>query len=193
MAFTYLTLPQLAKLAGVRPDDIRFYIERGLLQGTTGRRSRRDDRGFRQEHLDRLRFIQRALAYGLSVDAIARFVDPYRMTTCNDVYRIAVAELEALRRARGSEDPTVMQLEGLVDRCAGIGGSKDCSILATLKGDAGMADAHLSQRGEEFDAGFQAPARRRPAPNSTELRSASENPSSIGGAPAHRRLGKFPK
>lgn len=94
MAFTYLTLPQLAKLAGVRPDDIRFYIERGLLQGTTGRRSRRDDRGFRQEHLDRLRFIQRALAYGLSVDAIARFVDPYRMTTCNDVYRIAVAELE---------------------------------------------------------------------------------------------------
>jgi DNA-binding transcriptional MerR regulator len=86
MPVEYFTLPQLADAAGVRPKDIQRYRERGLLPDTMRRPSRQGDRAFTRAHLDRLRFIKRALAYGFSLDAIAQFVSYDRILTCNDVY-----------------------------------------------------------------------------------------------------------
>lgn len=68
---------------------MRFYRDRRLLQPPTRQRSRRDDFAYQQEHVDRLRFIGRALSYGLSLDAIAQLVDDVRLWTCNDVYRLS--------------------------------------------------------------------------------------------------------
>jgi DNA-binding transcriptional MerR regulator len=115
-------------------DDVRFYRDRGLLQPPKRRRSRTDDFAYQQEHVARLRFIGRALGYGLSLDAIAQLVDDGRLLTCNDVYRLSVRQLEELRRKNGPQDAAAAAFEKLIASCRRIGGRRDCQILAGLAG-----------------------------------------------------------
>jgi DNA-binding transcriptional MerR regulator len=63
-----LHIGQLAKLAGVRPDTVRFYEREGLLP-----RPERSAAGYRvydQAAVKRLRFIRRAQTLGFSLDEI---------------------------------------------------------------------------------------------------------------------------
>jgi MerR family copper efflux transcriptional regulator len=132
MAVQAFTLTQLARAAGMSVDQVRFYRDQGLLPPPKRLRGRTDDVGFVAEHLDRLRFIQRALLCGFSVDDIAVLVDAQALLTCNDVYRMSHARLEELRRASGCDDARVNALEELIDTCPGKGGRKDCPILIAL-------------------------------------------------------------
>jgi DNA-binding transcriptional MerR regulator len=133
MASEAFTLAQLARAVGMSVDQVRFYKDRGLLPPPRRRRSRSDDHGFLEEHLDRLRFIQRAIAYGYSVENIAEFVNEQGLVTCNDVYRISLARLDELRSAFGSKDPMVKTLEKLIGSCSTKGGRNDCEILIALE------------------------------------------------------------
>jgi DNA-binding transcriptional MerR regulator len=113
-------------------DDVQFYRDIGLLL-PPGRQPRRSgDFAFHAEHVERLCFIQRAIAFGFFLEDIQRFVDETNLVTCNDVYHIALHRLGEYRRARSSGHPTVIALERLIASCAGKGGRRDCQILATL-------------------------------------------------------------
>jgi DNA-binding transcriptional MerR regulator len=116
-------------------NDVRFYRECGLLQPPRRQRGRTDDLAFQVEHMERLRFIQRALTHGFFLEDIERFVDEANLVTCNDVLRIAVHRLAEYRIARSSGHPKVIALEKLIASCGGIGARRDCQILATLAKD----------------------------------------------------------
>lgn len=132
MASGPFTLVQLADAVGMSLADVRFYRDCGLLQPPRRQRGRTDDVRFDAAHVQRLRFIQRALAYGFAHDDIARLMDEAGLGTCNDVYRLSVQRLEELRRDRGTDDATARALEELIATCAGVGPRSDCGILAVL-------------------------------------------------------------
>jgi DNA-binding transcriptional MerR regulator len=127
--------------------DVKSCKKRGLLQPP--RRSARRYKGhdwrkgfgYFQEHLERLRFVSRALAYGFSFEAIERLVTTTGLVTCRDVLIIADAELERLRGLAAPDSPGVAALTQLRDRCTGIGGRKDCAIYVALAGDGPLEPA----------------------------------------------------
>jgi MerR family transcriptional regulator, mercuric resistance operon regulatory protein len=131
MASGPFTLAALARAAGMGIDDVRFYRDRGLLQPARRRPGRSDDFAFQTDHLDRLHFIARALAYGLTLEDIAQLVDPASLMTCGDVCDLAERRLEQIRQS-GAEAPGAAALAQLLDDCAGVGSRNDCAILATL-------------------------------------------------------------
>ncbi len=88
-----LHIGQLAKLAGVRPDTVRFYEHDGLLA-----RPERSAAGYRiydEAALKRLRFIKRAQALGFSLDEIRRILSlrGRGKETCRCVIAMAEATL----------------------------------------------------------------------------------------------------
>jgi DNA-binding transcriptional MerR regulator len=88
MASEPLTLAGLAKASGVSIDAVRFYRDSGLLQPPHRVRGRGDNFAFRIEHVERLKFIRRSLACGLTHEDIGALVDPAVLATCGDVYAI---------------------------------------------------------------------------------------------------------
>ena len=88
-----LLIGQLAKLAGVKTDTVRFYERNGLLS-----RPDRTQAGYRvydSAALDRLRFIKRAQAIGFSLDEIHRILNlrGHGKETCRCVVAMAEATL----------------------------------------------------------------------------------------------------
>jgi|SRR5690242_5218218 DNA-binding transcriptional MerR regulator len=132
MASELFTLAQLARAVGMSVDDVQFYRDCGLLQPPRRQCRRTDDLAFHVEHIERLRFIQRAIAHGFFLEDIERFVDETALVTCNDVYRISVDRLAEYRKARRPGHPIVVALEMLVASCGRVGGRKDCQIVASL-------------------------------------------------------------
>ena len=132
MASGPFTLVELARAVGMSVDDVRFYGECGLLQPPRRQDGGTDDLAFQTDHVERLRFIQRAIAHGFLLEDIERFVDETAPVTCNDVYRISVDRLAEYRKARRPGHPIVVALEMLVASCGRVGGRKDCQIVASL-------------------------------------------------------------
>lgn len=104
-----LLIGQLAKLAGVKPDSVRFYERSGLLPKAA--RSASGYRTYAPAALNRLRFIKRAQTLGFSLDEVRRILSLQGQgnATCRSVLAIAEATLEeteiklkALRKFRDS-------------------------------------------------------------------------------------------
>ena len=134
MASGPFTLAQLAKAAGMSIDDVRSYRDQRLLQAPRRKRSRTDDFAFQAEHLERLRFIKRALEHGLTAADIAQLVDPSSLLTCGDVYAVAARRLEQIRASGGTDTPVAAALAKLIDTCPRVGPRKTCGILVALAG-----------------------------------------------------------
>lgn len=84
---------RLAKLAGVRPDTIRFYERTGLLPKPG--RSPNGYRTYGKPALDEIRFIRKAQSLGFSLDEIRRILNLRGQgeTTCRCVMAMAEATL----------------------------------------------------------------------------------------------------
>ena len=104
-----LLIGQLARLAGVKPDSVRFYERSGLLPKPD--RSAGGYRIYDPAALNRLRFIKQAQALGFSLDEVQRILrlQGQGSATCRSVLAIAEATLEeteiklkALRKFRDS-------------------------------------------------------------------------------------------
>lgn len=127
-----LTIGQVAHLAGVHVETVRFYERRGLLAEPERRAS-----GYRQYGMDvvtRLLFIRRAKGLGFSLkeiaDLMALRLDPGATRT--DVRKrteAKIADIEAkindLQRMRAA-------LVKLATSCRGHGTVSDCPILEAL-------------------------------------------------------------
>lgn len=88
-----LLIGQLAKLAGVKPDTVRFYERSGLLP-----RAKRSPAGYRvyeEAAAQQLRFVKKAQALGFSLDEIRRILSlrGRGTQTCQCVVRMAEATL----------------------------------------------------------------------------------------------------
>ena len=133
MASGPFTLVQLADAVGMSEQDVRFYRDRSLLPPPRRRRGRSGDVAYHQEHVDRLLFISRALAYGFSFNDIAGLVGQ-NLLTCADVYRLAGKRVEKLKRLMGPDAP-IAPLEHIMKKCSGVGSRSDCHILAVLSAE----------------------------------------------------------
>jgi MerR family mercuric resistance operon transcriptional regulator len=132
MVMNSLTIGQLAKIAGVGVETVRFYERKGLLAEPNRRPS-----GYRQygeEVVNRLRFIKRAKELGFTLneikDLLSLRLDP--TTTCADVKERAEekiddieAKIRTLRRMKNA-------LVKVTKACSGRGGTSECPILEAL-------------------------------------------------------------
>lgn len=88
-----LRIGQLAGLAGVKTDSVRFYERSGLLPKPV--RSANGYRTYDEAALKRLRFIKRAQSFGFSLDEVRRILglQGQGSTKCRTVLAIAEATL----------------------------------------------------------------------------------------------------
>jgi DNA-binding transcriptional MerR regulator len=105
---TMLLIGRLAKLAGVKPDTVRYYERVGLLPKADRKRS--GYRVYDEAALRRLRFIKKAQVLGFSLDEIRRILSlrGHGNETCRCVISIAEDTLsetaEKLRQLRQFHD-----------------------------------------------------------------------------------------
>jgi len=115
-----LTIGQVATATGVPAKTIRYYEAVGVL-----RRASRTSAGYRQygeAELERVRFVRRARALGLSLGQVRELVEALEGnagTGVRPVLRSLVRrQLAAVRRQRGELDVLQRQLESLHRRLA---------------------------------------------------------------------------
>jgi MerR family copper efflux transcriptional regulator len=127
-----LTISRLAKATGVGIDTVRYYERNGLLPEPPRRAS--GYRAYRDEDVQRLRFIRRAKQLGFSLEEIRGLLE---LSVQNEqgvpgVHATAAARLAELD-ARIEELERVRNgLRQLVDACPGHGTPHECPILKAL-------------------------------------------------------------
>ena len=129
------SIGELAKLAGVTPDTIRYYEKQQMMDHDL-----RTEGGFRlytDSDLQRLRFIRHGRQLGFTLDAIRELlsirIDPEHHT-CQESKSIVQARLNEVE-ARIAELETMRRsLQRLNDTCCGTSHSSVyCSILEALE------------------------------------------------------------
>lgn len=136
------TLRQLAAALGIDAATVRVLLQLGVLQPPRRRRGHQGDVAFHQEHVERLRFVKRALGVGFHLDDIALLVDPSGMITCGDVFALVSRRLTEMQRT--NEDTRRLEAvigecqppcrDALFPLCPAKLGRKECMILAKLHG-----------------------------------------------------------
>jgi len=127
-----LTIGELARVAAVGVETIRFYERRGLIA-----RPARPAHGFRaysREAVARLAFVRQAQGLGFTLgevrDLLALKANPE--TDCAAVRGRAAAKLGQLDTRMARLSRIRAALHGLLARCPGRGALADCPIIAAL-------------------------------------------------------------
>ncbi|NHB98502.1 Zn(2+)-responsive transcriptional regulator [Photorhabdus stackebrandtii] len=126
---------QLAKLANVTPDTVRFYEKQGMME-----HQNRTEGGYRlytEQDLQRLRFIRYAKQLGFTLEAITELlsirVDPDHHT-CEESKQIVDSRLMEVEEKLLEMLKMRDSLKMLSDACCGSSHiSTYCSILETLE------------------------------------------------------------
>lgn len=130
-----LLIGQLARLAGVKPDSVRFYERSGLLPKP--QRLASGYRAYDKWALRRLRFIKQAQSLGFSLDEIKRILSlrGEGKTTCRCVLAIAEAtlsetenKLKELQRFRNALKRNVENWR-TVNRSGGQMAAEFCALI----------------------------------------------------------------
>ena len=132
MQSEHYTIGRLAMAGGVNVETVRYYQRRRLLAVPAKRA-----RGFRYygpETLERLHFIRRAQALGLSLEDIRQLLGLDRKRACGTTRALAAQRLELIETKL--RDLTILRdaLAALVHECDERGGAS-CPILARLSRD----------------------------------------------------------
>lgn len=125
---------QLAKLAGVNTETLRFYERKGLLP--TPPRSASGYREYPDETVRRLEFIGRAKDLGFSLSEVGELLE-LRVrdhTTCAELRARAQDKLEDVHRKIAELKRLERGLENLIVSCSGRGPASSCPILDYLDG-----------------------------------------------------------
>ena len=130
-----MQIGQLAKLAGVAVDTVRYYERQGLLPCAS--RTESGYRCYQKEDALRLRFIRRAKVLGFTLEEITGLLElsARRHDDMAELKQAAEARVEALD-ARIAELQRVRSgLKRLVNSCPGHGALEACPILSALSED----------------------------------------------------------
>ena len=127
-----MNIGQLARLAGVPIDTVRYYERQRLLP--TARRSAGGYRVFGESDLTRLQFIRRAKTLGFSLDEIADLLgfSDQRGQDMAQIRESAVNKLTDIEQRIGELQRMHSALKHLVDACPGHGDQERCPILTAL-------------------------------------------------------------
>lgn len=130
-----LKIGQLAKLANVTPDTVRYYEKQGMMDHNV--RTEGGYRLYNGQDLQRLRFIRYAKQLGFTLETIAELlsirVDPEHHT-CEESKSIVDARLREVESKLKELVKMRESLKRLSDACCGSAHtSKYCSILEALE------------------------------------------------------------
>ncbi|MEW6247964.1 MAG: heavy metal-responsive transcriptional regulator [Nitrospirota bacterium] len=128
-----LTIGQLAKVAGVNVQTVRYYERRKLL-----RPEDRKPSGYRLyggDALKRLRFIKNAQALGFTLREIGELLGLTVRSTarCGDVQRRAEAKLAQVKAKVQDLQALARALDGLIRACRAGRPTDQCPILKSLE------------------------------------------------------------
>jgi MerR family transcriptional regulator, copper efflux regulator len=130
-----MTVGQVARLAGVGVETVRFYEQCGLLEEPARRAS--GYREYDEEAVNRLRFIQRAKELGFTLSEIKELLSLRSCSEqpCDDVRRRAEAKVAEIEQKVAMLLRMKEALGRLTSSCGERAGGRRCPILATLEGD----------------------------------------------------------
>ena len=133
-----MNIGQAAKASGLPPKTIRYYEAVGLV---VANRRRNGYRHYAEEHVHKLRFVQRARSLGFSVEECRNLLSLYedRNRASAEVKRLAQARLADIERKIKELRGMHAALAVLIDACHGDH-RPDCPILHDLA--SRMAEPH---------------------------------------------------
>lgn len=157
---TFLSAGELAKAAGVSTDTLRHYERKGVL-----RRPRRAANGYRQyppDELERVLLVRRALAFGFTLDELARVLSARDRGAppCKEVRALAAGKLaeveERLAQLLELRDELRATLKDWDGRLARTQDGGRAALLDTLaaghsRGSARKGKPELRRKGRKVD------------------------------------------
>lgn len=132
MSVAKFTIGHIARTSGVNIETVRYYQRRGLIALPPKRA-----RGFRYyspETADRVRFIKRAQAFGMSLNEVQHLLKLDSKGACAETRAMAAAKLELVERKVCDLIKLRDALRGLVAACDQPHGT-NCPIIERLEAD----------------------------------------------------------
>ena len=153
-----LRTAQVAKLAGVNVETLRFYERKGILPQPPRRSS-----GYREyppETVERVRFIKRAQELGFSLKEVQDLLDLKERAGARSgrIRRVAEGKLEEIEQKIRDLEAMKKSLAALLSACDGKKPIASCPIIESLSGCPRCRDAGPS---EEANRSAASPPRRR--------------------------------
>lgn len=134
MTKRHLKIGELARMAGVSNDTVRFYERSGLIEPVE--RSASNYRMYTREDAARLQFIRRAKTLGFTLKEIRELLtlrhDPD--ATRADIKKRTLLKIEDVKSRIGDLTRIRKALEHLAEECDGTGPLEGCPILSALTG-----------------------------------------------------------
>ena len=124
---------ELAELAGVNRETLRYYERRGLLE--PARRTGSGYRVYDRESAARLLFIKRAQTFGFSLEEIRALLamKPENPRSCNRVMKMLDSKLEGLAARIKEKEYFHQQLTGYRKQCdEALAEGECCPVILTV-------------------------------------------------------------
>ena len=127
-----LSIGELAKETGVKVVTIRYYEQIKVMP--TPSRTEGNYRAYKQEHLNRLRFIRRCRDLGFTLDQIRNLLglSTQGKQDCSGIDRITAKHLKDIERKVSDLRRLAAELRRINRRCPGNGLIANCRILEAL-------------------------------------------------------------
>ncbi len=127
-----MKISEAAESSGCHLETIRYYERVGLMPKP--RRTASGYREYRDDEVDRLRFITRSRDLGFCLDEIRSLlrVESDRTLSCGEFDAIAREHLTDIRSKLRELNRIARELDRTINACSG-GARGQCSILATLR------------------------------------------------------------
>lgn len=127
-----MRIGELAKRAGCQPETIRFYEQKGLLPAPI--RSEANYRLYDTIHAERLQFVRRCRALGMSLDEVQILLgfQDHPEKSCDGVNDLVDKHLREVDRQIADMQSLRQQLSSLRSSCDSAREAKDCEILKQL-------------------------------------------------------------
>lgn len=130
-----MKIGQLAKMAGCQPVTVRYYERKGLLQDP--KRSEENYRVYGTKDVDRLLFIRKCRALGLTLAEITQLMNVSEHPTmrCDEVNECLEKHLDSLQKQIESLKQLEKELTALRGKCTRPSTAACCGVLAVLNAD----------------------------------------------------------
>lgn len=128
-----MTISEVARLAQVGVETIRFYEREGLLK-----QPRKPGTGYRQydaSHVEKIRFLKQCQAFGFTLAEGAMLAGSLEQgaATCETTCDLAERKLTELRKKIAEYQALASRLEALVDAPCRRRNNRECSVVNALK------------------------------------------------------------
>lgn len=124
------TIGELATLAGVGVETIRFYQRRGMVQEPP--KPSGSIRRYGATDVERLRFVKSAQSLGFSLDEVAELLQLEDGAHCKEASSLAESKLADIRRKLAELARMEAALSGLVQACHVGRGKVSCPLIAAF-------------------------------------------------------------